>query len=70
MLAGATGKVRTVRFFDGQKPIAVGRAGGAGLYSGTWRRGAAAKGPHTLRAVVTDAGGRMSQARLPVRVCG
>ena len=69
VLAGATGKVRTVRFFDGQKPIAVGRAGGAGLYSGTWRRGAAAKGPHTLRAVVTAAGGRKSEARLLVRVC-
>ena len=69
VLAGATGKVRSVRFFDGQKPIAVGRAGGAGLYSGTWRRGAAAKGPHTLRAVVTAAGGRKSEARLLVRVC-
>ena len=69
VLAGSTTKVRSVRFFDGLKAIGTGRGGGAGLYTGTWRRGAAEKGRHTLRAIVTDAGGRKAEARLLVRVC-
>ncbi len=69
VLAGSNARVRSVRFFDGQKAIAAGRGGGSGLYTGTWRRAGAAKGRHTLRAIVTDAGGRKAEARLLVRVC-
>ena len=69
VLAGSNAKVRSVRFFDGQKAIGSGRSGGGGLYTGTWRRGAQAKGRHTLRAIVTDADGRKAEDRLLVRVC-
>ncbi len=70
VLAGSTAKVRSVRFFDGREAIGAGRGGQAGLYTGTWRRGDAAKGAHTLRAIVTDADGRKAEARRIVRVCG
>ena len=69
VLAGSTARVRSVRFFDGTRALGTGRTGGAGLYSFTWRRAGAAKGRHTLRAVVTDARGRSAEARLVVRVC-
>ncbi|MGI9111056.1 MAG: hypothetical protein ACR2GT_02445, partial [Gaiellaceae bacterium] len=69
VLAGSTAKVRSVRFFDGRRAIGAGRGTGAGLYSGTWRRAGAAKGTHTLRAIVTDATGRKAEARRLVRVC-
>ena len=69
VLAGSTTKVASVRFLDGRKAIAKGRAGGAGLYTATWRNGKAAKGRHTLRAIVTDAKGRKAESRLVVRVC-
>ena len=40
-----------------------------GIYGATWRRGGAAKGRHTLRAIVTDAKGRKAEAQRVVRVC-
>ena len=61
--------MRTIRFFDGRKPIATVRRGTSGIYSATWRRGGAAKGRHTLRAIVTDAKGRKAEAQRVVRVC-
>ncbi len=69
VLAGSTSTVRTIRFFDGRKPIATVRRGTSGIYSATWRRGGAAKGRHTLRAIVTDAKGRKAEAQRVVRVC-
>ena len=69
VLAGSNSAVRTIRFFDGRKPIATVRRGTSGIYSATWRRGAAAKGRHTLRAIVTDAKGRKAEAQRVVRVC-
>ena len=58
-----------MRFFDGTKPIATDKRGGAGLFSAVWQRGGAAKGKHTLRAIVTDAKGRKAEAQRVVRVC-
>lgn len=69
VLAGSTAAVRSVRFFDGRRLLATVRRGSAGLFSATWRRGTAAKGRHTLRAIVTDARGRKAEARRVVRVC-
>jgi minor extracellular serine protease Vpr len=69
VLAGSNTAVRSVQFFNGKKRIATVRRGGAGLYSTTWRRGGAAKGKHTLRAIVTDAKGRKAEAQRVVRVC-
>ncbi len=69
VLAGSTVKVSSVRFFDGDRRIAAGKAEGAGLYGATWTRGGAVKGKHTLRAVVTDAKGRTFEAKRLVRVC-
>ncbi|HUQ22932.1 MAG TPA: S8 family serine peptidase [Gaiellaceae bacterium] len=69
VLASSTAAVRSVRFLDGRKPIAAQSRGGAGLFSGVWRRGSAAKGKHTLRAIVTDAKGRKAEAQRVVRVC-
>jgi len=68
-LAGSTATIRSVRFLDGNKPITTVRRGTAGLYGATWRRGGAAKGRHTLRAIVTDAKGRHAEAQRVVRVC-
>ncbi len=69
VLAGSNRAVRSVRFFDGRKPLATVKRGGAGIFSTTWRRGTAAKGKHTLRAIVTDAAGRKAEAQRVVRVC-
>jgi subtilisin family serine protease len=68
-LASSTVAVRSVRFFDGRRPVATDRQGGAGLFTALWKRGGAAKGKHTLRAVVTDAKGRKAEAQRVVRVC-
>jgi minor extracellular serine protease Vpr len=69
VLASSTAALRSVRFLDGRKPIATARRGVAGLYSVAWKRGGAAKGRHTLRAIVTDAKGRQAEAQRVVRVC-
>ena len=68
-LASSTAAVRSVRFFDGRKLVATQRQGLVGLYTAVWKRGAAAKGKHTLRAIVTDAQGRKAEAQRVVRVC-
>ena len=69
VLAGSNTAVRSVRFFRGRQLVATVRRGTAGLYTATWRRGGAAKGNHTLRAVVKDARGRTATAERVVRVC-
>jgi hypothetical protein len=68
-LASSTAAVRSVRFFLGRTLVATVRRGPAGLYTATWRRGAAAQGRHTLRAIVTDARGRKAETQRVVRVC-
>jgi minor extracellular serine protease Vpr len=69
VLASSTAALRSVRFFDGRKPVATDKRGGSGLFTAVWKRGAAAKGKHTLRAIVTDAKGRKAEAQRVVRVC-
>ena len=69
VLASSTAALRSVRFFDGRKLLATDKRGGAGLFTGVWKRGGAAKGKHTLRAIVTDAKGRKAEAQRVVRVC-
>jgi minor extracellular serine protease Vpr len=69
VIASSTAALRSVRFLDGRKPIATVRRGGAGIYSSVWKRGGAAKGSHTLRAIITDAKGRKAEAQRVVRVC-
>jgi hypothetical protein len=68
VLAGSTAAIRSIKFFDGTKPIATVRRGASGIYGATWRRGAA-KGRHTLRAIVTDAKGRTAEAQRVARNC-
>jgi hypothetical protein len=69
VLASSTAALRSVRFLDGSKPIATVKRGTAGIYSAAWKHGGAAKGRHTLRAIVTDAKGRIAEAQRVVRVC-
>jgi subtilisin family serine protease len=66
--ASAPGKIRTIRFFDGKRLIKTVRKGTIGLYTASWRTGAAKRGPHKLRVVVQSRG-RVLQARRNVRVC-
>jgi len=61
-------QISSVGFFDGNRQIGRVRKNVAGLYEMTWRtRGK--KGPHVLRAVVSDVAGRESEAARPVRIC-
>ncbi len=69
VLASSTAKIRSVRFFDGTKPIATDATGPVDLFTATWRAGGTAKGKHTLRAVVSDAKGRSAEVRRDVRTC-
>jgi hypothetical protein len=69
VIASSTATLRSVRFLDGSKRITTVRRGTAGIYSATWKRGSAAKGRHTLRAIITDAKGRQAEAQRVVRVC-
>jgi minor extracellular serine protease Vpr len=66
--AGATKRIRAVRFFDGKRRLRVVRRGVAGLYTTTWRTRGAKRGLHRLRAVVQAAGQRAESSRV-VRVC-
>ena len=69
VLASSPVAVRSVRFLDGQRPIAMVRRGAGGIFTTSWRNGGAAKGSHQLRAIVTDAKGRKAESRLAVRIC-
>jgi minor extracellular serine protease Vpr len=69
VLASSTTAIRSVRFLDGRKQIAVDRTGPAGLYTAVWRAGGATKGEHTLRAIVRDAKGRAYETKRVVRRC-
>jgi len=69
VLAGSNVAVRSVRFLDGKRAIGTDRSGIAGLYDSAWRTSVAAKGRHTLRAIVRDAKGRTFTATRTVRLC-
>jgi hypothetical protein len=64
-----TSSISQVRFYDGEHRIATVKKGVAGLYAATWKRRAAAKGRHTLQAVLVDAAGKKVLAKRAVRVC-
>ena len=66
--ASAPGKISSVQFLDGRRPIATVKRASAGLYAAGWVLGRTATGRHTLRAVVTTAGRQISAQRA-VRVC-
>jgi subtilisin family serine protease len=70
VVGSSTRRISEVRFYDGKRRIATVKKGVAGLYSATWKRAGAARGSHTLEAVLVDAAGRSVQAPRHVRVCG
>jgi hypothetical protein len=67
--ADSDARVRSVTFLDGKRRIA--RVGGntIKLYASSWQTASAARGSHTLTAVVLDARGRVARATRTVRVC-
>jgi minor extracellular serine protease Vpr len=69
VVAGSNKPLRSVRFFADGRRIGIDRKGTEDLYSGSWRRGRAPRGRHTLRAVALDAGGRTLSATRHVRIC-
>jgi minor extracellular serine protease Vpr len=69
VLASSTARVRSVRFFDGDGPIATDRRGAADLFAATWSTRREQRGRHTLRAVAVDARGREIEATRRVRIC-
>jgi hypothetical protein len=69
VIAGALHKVRSVRFFDGKRPIGTVKSGAGGLYTQTWRTAKAKRGRHVLRALVTDRRGATASATRVARVC-
>jgi minor extracellular serine protease Vpr len=69
VVASSPAALRSVRFLDGRRTIATVRRGEAGIFVTTWRTRAATKGAHTLRAVVTDAKGRVARAERVTRIC-
>jgi minor extracellular serine protease Vpr len=69
VVASATKRVRSVRFFVDGKQIDIDRNGAADLFAGSWTTRRALAGRHELRAVATDAGGRTLAATRHVRVC-
>jgi minor extracellular serine protease Vpr len=69
VVAGSTGRISAVRFFDGRRRIGVDRRGTAGLYSAVWAARRARRGRHVLRAVVATRGGGRAIATRRVRVC-
>jgi hypothetical protein len=70
VLASSTARIRSVRFLDGKKQVAVDRTGPAGLYTAIWRTGGVKKGDHTIRAIVLDAKGRKYETQRVARICG
>ena len=67
--AGSTRTLRSVRFFDGERRIAIVRKGAVGLYAFNWKTARAKKGKHVLRAEAVDAAGRTVSATRVVRIC-
>ncbi|HSC92464.1 MAG TPA: S8 family serine peptidase [Gaiellaceae bacterium] len=69
VVAGSTARIRSVRFLDGRRRVALDRNGTAGLFTATWATARAKKGRHVLRAVVADRRGRTAVAERIVRIC-
>jgi hypothetical protein len=69
VVADSTRPVRSVRFLVDGRRVARVKWQPDGLYPADWRIGRARRGPHRLRAVVTDAAGRRFAASRTVRVC-
>jgi subtilisin family serine protease len=67
--ATSTAPVESVRFFDGNRPIAKVTKGPASLYVTDWRTTKVEAGRHTLRATALDRKGRSFSAVRTVRVC-
>jgi hypothetical protein len=67
--ASSTTRIRSVRFYDGQRRIATVRRGVAGLYAATWPTARAPRGRHLLRAVVLDRRGRTYGVQRVLRIC-
>src|SRR5215211_7281454 len=68
VLASSTARIRSVRFLDEQRTVAVDRSGPANIYVVRWKAGSPHR-THVLRAVVLDARGRRAEARLRARAC-
>jgi minor extracellular serine protease Vpr len=67
VLASSTARVRSVRFLDGKRTVAVDRSGTAGLFAVTWRGGR--RRAHELHAIAVDARGHRAEASLRARTC-
>jgi minor extracellular serine protease Vpr len=67
-LASSTARVRSVRFLDEKRTVAVDRSGPAGLYGVTWKPGPRER-THALHAVAVDARGRRAEATLRLHAC-
>jgi subtilisin family serine protease len=67
VVASSSSPMRSVRFLDGRRNVAVDRTGVEGLFAVTWssRR----RGRHVLHAIGRDAGGRTVHSARIVRVC-
>ncbi|HKP19243.1 MAG TPA: S8 family serine peptidase [Gaiellaceae bacterium] len=70
VVAGATKKIRDVRFAVGGKRIATVKRGAGGLYSAAWSTKGLKPGTYTLQATVTDAAGATKAATRTAKVCG
>ncbi len=70
VVASSPSPISSVGFFDGNRQIGRVRKNQAGIYRFTWQTAGKRKGPHVLRAVVSDVAGRESEASQPVRICG
>jgi minor extracellular serine protease Vpr len=68
VVADSTKKIKQVAFTDNGKRIGV-DAAGTGVFAIAWKTAKLKKGPHILRATVTDAAGRKAAAGRVLRVC-
>jgi minor extracellular serine protease Vpr len=69
VVAGTTGVVSSVGFFDGQRQIGRVRRNRGGIYELNWNTSRARRGAHVLTAIVSDTRGREAEATRSVRIC-
>jgi hypothetical protein len=69
VVAGATRKIRSVRFMADGKPVARVTRGTAGVYAATWKPRGLRVGTYRLEAVVADASGATETAAVGVKIC-
>jgi minor extracellular serine protease Vpr len=65
-----TKTITAVRFYDGRHRLATVKRNVAGLFTTTWNTRNAAKGKHTIEAVLSDSAGKHATAKRVLRVCG